>query len=150
MTRRLAHDRRGVAAIEFAIIGPVLLLMLGVMADISLAVAAQNRLAQAVANAAQYAFGVGATVNAGAVQALVQSSTTLTGVVTVVTGPALYCAAGSPATLSADPAGTVCADGTLPGTYLKLVSHYTYTPLMPGISTMVSTNLQQSATVRLQ
>ena len=150
MTRRLAQDRRGVAALEFAIIGPVLLLLLGMMTDLSLALATQTRLAQAVDNGAHYAFTVGATVSASAVQAVVQASTTLTGVTVAVTGPALYCISGSPAALSADPTGAVCADGTTPGTYLKLVATVTYQPQLPGISNMVSTALQQSANVRLQ
>ncbi|MDR3522896.1 MAG: pilus assembly protein [Acetobacteraceae bacterium] len=150
MTRRFAQDRRGVAALEFAIIGPVLMLMLGMMTDLSLALAVKTRLAQAVDNGAQYAFTVGATVSASAVQAVVQASTTLTGVSVVVTGPALSCTSGSPATLSADPTGAVCADGTTPGTYLTLVASTTYAPLLPGISNMVGTVVQQSANVRLQ
>lgn len=148
--RSLLHDRSGLAAIEFAVVGPLLIALLGVMVDMGLSQALENRLAQAVSAGAQYAFTVGATVTSGSIQSAVQNGTTLSGVTAAVTGPGLYCTTGSPATLSADPAGTTCADGTLPGTYVRIVASYTYTPLLPQVSTMVSTNLQQSATVRLQ
>ncbi len=143
-------DRRGTAALEFALIGPTILALLGVMTDLSLSVSAANNLAQATASGAQYAFIVGATVTASTVQTMVQNATTLSGVTTTVTGPARYCTSGSPAALSADPSGVMCADGTMPGIYLTVTASYTYTPLMPAISTMINTKLQQSATVRLQ
>jgi hypothetical protein len=81
---------------------------------------------------------------------MVQNATSLSGVTAIITGPALYCTSGSPAALSADPTGAICADGTSPGTYLTVTASYTYIPLLPAVSTMINTKLSQTATVRLQ
>ena len=144
------QDRRATAALEFAIVGPVLVALLGGAADLGLSTVSRNQLATAVADGAQFAFKAGATITAATVQNMVQASGGLTGVTAVVTGPALYCVGGSPATLTAATAGQTCSDGTAPGTYLTITASYTYQQIMPLSSTFLNTNLQQSATVRLQ
>jgi len=146
----LLSDRRGVAALEFAVIGPLLLLIFGGLTDMGLATRCKSQLAQAVASGAQYAFKVGPTVTAASVQSMVQASTTLSGVVATVSGPKLGCVSGSPATLGGGTAGTACSDGTQPGTYVVIAATYTYNEIMPLVSTFMSTALQQSVTVRLQ
>jgi Flp pilus assembly protein TadG len=146
----LWRDRRATAALEFAIVGPMLVAMLGGAADLGLSTVCRNQLAQAVGNGAQFAFKTGATVSAAAVQSMVQASSELSGVVASVTGPALFCVGGSPAILTASSAGQTCPDGTAPGTYLSISAHYTYPQLMPLSSTFLNTALQQTATVRLQ
>ncbi len=147
---RLWADRRGVAAIEFAIIGPMLLIALGGVTDLGLSIRAQSRLSAGVASGAQYAFKVGAAVTAASVKSMVQASAGLSGVTATITGPSLYCVSGSPAALVAGVAGTACADGTQPGTYVKIVGTYTYTQLIPGYSAFLNPTLTQSVTVRLQ
>ena len=146
---RFGQDRRGVAALEFALIAPVLMVIFGGVTDLGLSMAAQSQLNQGVANGAQYAFKVGATVTATQVQTMVQSAAGLSGVTAVVTGPALHCVGGSPATLTAGTSGVACSDGTQPGTYISITATYTYQQLLPLLSTFLNTNLQQSATVRL-
>ena len=146
----LWHDRRATAALEFAIVGPLLVILLGGAADLGLSTVCRNQLSQAVANGAQFAFKSGATVPAGTVQNMVQASSGLSGVTAVISGPALSCVGGSPATLTSATAGQTCADGTAPGTYLTISASYTYQKLMPLSSTFLNTALRQSATVRLQ
>ncbi len=147
---RLWQDRRATAALEFAIIGPVLVTMLGGAADLGLSTVCRNQLALAVANGAQFAFRSGATVTAATVQAMVQASSGLAGVAAAINGPALACVSVTPATLTGASSGQTCPDGTAPGLYLTISARYTYQQLMPLSSTFLNTTLQQSATVRLQ
>lgn len=144
------RDRRATAALEFALVGPALVALLGGTADLGLSTVCRNQLAEAVADGAQFAFKTGATITAATVQNMVQAASGLSGVTAVVTGPALYCVGGSPATLTSSTAGQTCSDGTAPGTYLTISASYTYQQLMPLSSTFLNTTLQQSATVRLQ
>ena len=146
----LWRDRRATAALEFAIVGPALVALLGGAADLGLSTVCRNQLAQAVADGAQFAFKTGATVTAATVQNMVQAASGLSGVTAVVAGPAYDCVSGSPAKLTASTAGTTCADGAAPGAYLTITASYTYQQLMPLSSTFLNTTLQQSATVRLQ
>lgn len=82
---RLTRDIRGVAALELAIVAPVLLTITGGLADFGLAFSAKTQLAQAVASGGAYAFAVQETVGStGSVSAVnvcaaVLASTTLAG-----------------------------------------------------------------------
>ena len=147
---RLRSDRRGVAALEFALIGPVLLIMIGGMVDLGLSVRARSHLAQGLTSAAQYAFKVGASVTAASLTSMVQGASGLSGVTVVVTGPGLYCVSGSPAALVSGTLGVACGDGTQPGTYVKIAATYTYVQITPLLSKFLNTSLQQNVTVRLQ
>jgi Flp pilus assembly protein TadG len=145
----LHHDRRGVSALEFALFAPMLMMIFGGVTDLGLSIACQSQLDQAVANGAQYAFKVGATVTASQVQSMVQAASGLSGVSATVSAPILRCVIGSPAALTTGTTGVACSDGTQPGTYLTISASYTYTQILPLLSNFVNTKLQQSATVRL-
>ena len=154
MIRALRHDRRGVAALELALVAPVLLAMFGSLTDFTLALSDRMQIAGAVAGGAQYAFNQGQllagsqqSVSAADVQSKVQGGTNLPGVAVAVTGPALYCLAS--ATLTADKAGTKCANGSAPGTYVIITASYPYTPMLPLYSMMASKTLSETASVRL-
>ena len=147
---RLWRDRRAAVALEFAIVGPMRGLLLGGATDLGLSTVCRNRLSQAVANGARFAFNSGATVTASTVQNMVQASSGMTGVTANITGPAVYCVSGSPAALTSTTAGQTCSDGTQPGTYLMITASDSYQQLMPLSSGFLNTTLQQSATVRLQ
>lgn len=148
--RRAMYDRRGVAAIEFALITPVLLLMLGSLADFALAFRTRGLLASSVAQGAQYAFLVGPTVAAADVQSVVEQPMALPPADVTVTGPACACLSGTPAAPTPTPCSQTCPDQTLPGTYLTISAHYTYAPLLPVYSGLANPVLAESATVRLQ
>src|SRR6185369_4201840 len=90
-----AVDRRGIAAVEFAIIAPVLLMLLGGVTDFGLVVAGKSQLANGLAQGAQYALLQGPGVTAATVKTVVQNGSTRSGltatVTATVTGPACYC-----------------------------------------------------------
>jgi Flp pilus assembly protein TadG len=156
-------DRRGVAAIEFALIAPLLLLCLAGIADFGLLTVGRSRLANGVAQATQYALLQGSSVTLANVQAMVVSGSARAGLTAAVTpggsGPACYCVAGQPAALvsSSTPlTGTFTCTGTCPtpqaapGAFMTISGSFVYRPLMPFYSTLANTTVSESATVRLQ
>ncbi len=143
-------DDRGAAAVEFAILAPLLLFLLGALADLGFSLRCQGLLAGAVASGAQYAFDTGSAVSAASVKQMVQGSSSLAGVSARITGPALYCVTGNPATLATATAGETCSDGTAPGTYLTISATYHYNQLLPSQSSFMNPTLAETASVRLQ
>jgi Flp pilus assembly protein TadG len=161
MYRNLFRDRDGVAAIEFALIVPVLLTMIGGMTDFPLAFGDQIQIATGVAAGAAYAFnqtqnvsGTTPTVSSGDVQIKVLSAINLPNVSVAVSRPSLDCISTSTstppaATLTLAAAGSTCPNGNPPGTYMVIAASYVYTPIMPLYSTLASLTLIKSAVVRL-
>jgi len=167
MTRRLSllgSDRRGVAAVEFAVIAPMLLLLLGGVVDFGLIMSDRSKLANAVAQAVQTALLTGPSVTQAILQSVVQTAATNSGLtptvtVTVTGSPACYCISGSPAALSSTftalsaqntCTGTCPTGSTGPAAYVVVAASYVYSPLMPLYSQLSSPVISQTVTVRLQ
>jgi hypothetical protein len=161
----LPIDRRGVAALEFALVAPVLLLLLGGVVDFGLLIAGRSQLANGLAQGVQYALGQGPSVSAATVQKVVKEGSSLAGVRPLVNvmveGPACYCVSGFPASLMlsgpVDNSNYTCpgvcptqAGSTLPGIYVKIIATYNFQPLMPLYSRLADPVNLQAATVRLQ
>jgi Flp pilus assembly protein TadG len=152
--------RNGAAAIEFALILPFLLAVIGGLIDFGLAFFDRCALAAAVTAGSQYAFSQG-QLNQTAlyqdVQSKVQNALSLTGALVNATPPTLHCVsrntASNPPTTSFNSqtitAGQTCLSGNLPGTYMVITATYTYTPLTPLYGSLASTVLQETAYVRL-
>jgi len=160
-TRRLPADRHGIAALEFALVVPVILAMFGGFTQIGLGVWARGALADAVSQGAYYAFVTYATkgtVQPSAITSVVQTASTLSGVSATATQPASYCTstAGGAVTLTAPPAATgtppvsTCPDGTTPGTYTTIGASYATVSFLPAFTGIGSSTLQETVTVRLQ
>jgi hypothetical protein len=164
-------DRRGIAALEFALIVPVLLLMLGGVADFGLLMVGKGQLANGLAQGVQYALLTGSSVvgtgsgtaTVQSVESVVKSAAALSGVkpaVTVtVTGPACYCVSSNyPATLTSAPyplsanacAGTCPSLAAAPGAFVIINASYAYQPLMPLYSKLANTTVSETVTVRVQ
>ncbi len=147
-------DRRGVAALEFALVAPVLLTAVAGLADFTLVLADRMQIASAVGGGTEYAFNQG-QVLAGTqqsvlstdVQSKVASGTGLAGVTVTVTGPGTYCV--SSGALVTGTVGTACPNGNPPGTYMIITATYQYHPMLPFYSMMATTTLTESASVRL-
>jgi Flp pilus assembly protein TadG len=157
----LLAARSGTALLEFALIAPILLAVIGGLADFGLAFFDQSQLADAVTAGSQYAFSQGQinqTAQATDVQQKVQNALTLAGASVTITGPTIYCVtrntAANPPTTSfstnAAVAGQPCnSNGNLPGLYMTITASYTYSPIMPLYSQLAQTTLQEVAYVRL-
>ncbi len=141
---------RGTAALEFALVCPVLLLILGGLSDYALLIWTKNRLASGVAQAAQYAFVSGIGVKSTDISSVVQKAASLASAIVATPVLACYCvaAAGSPAPQQT--CGQPCPDQSTPGTYVSISASYQYQPLMPLLSAMTSPQISESAFVRLQ
>ncbi|MCB8875907.1 TadE/TadG family type IV pilus assembly protein [Acidisoma silvae] len=146
------YDRRrsGVAAVEFALCLPLLMIMMGGITDLSLEMRSKMLLATGVSNAASEAIATKGSATAATLQTLVTDSSGLTGVTTTVSALAYECASGTPATLKASSSGSTCTSGGTAGEYQTITAKYTYTPLMPAFSAVVKTALTETATVQVQ
>jgi Flp pilus assembly protein TadG len=147
------HHRRAVAAVEFALTAPLLMIALAGATDYGYREWSRSCLANAVAQGAYYAFLTGPTVSGTAVQLMVQKASSLSGVaIRRVPTVACYCPSGSPAALGT-PVGSctaACPDGTTPGTYLAISATYTLTPFIPSYSGLSGATITEAVTVRLQ
>jgi Flp pilus assembly protein TadG len=145
---QLRASRRAVAALEFALTAPFLLILLGGVTDFGFALWDKAKLADAVAIGAQYAYLNAGTGSASSVQTLVGTTSGLSGSSVSVTGPTSYCLAGTPPALVSPT--TPCADGTAPGKYMTITASYAYPAILPAYSMLSGKTLTESATVRIQ
>ena len=155
-------DRRGLAAIEFALVAPMLLLMLGGVIDFGLVTVGKSQLGNGIAQGVHYALLLGPSVTGTNVSAIVKAGVGRAGVteaVTVtVTGPACYCLQGQPVVL-VTPSTTMSASRTCvgscppnaatPSAYLVITASYVYQPLMPFYSQISTRLISKTVTVRV-
>lgn len=143
-------DRRAFVAIEFAIVGQFLILLAGGVADYGLAFWTKSLLISSVAQGAEYASRVGATVLASNVKTVVQRRLSLPSANVTVVGPSCYCISGTPASATVQSCTAACSGGAAPGTFVTIAASYSYVPTVPGMSALVATALTSSAMIRLQ
>lgn len=147
---KIASDHRGLAGIEFAILAPVLLLMLGSVADFALAFWSKGVLASSVAEGAEYAFVAGPGASAFSIQSIVGQKLSLPAAAVSVTGPNCYCVSGTPATAASQVCGLPCPNGATPGTYVTISARYAYTSILPLFSELANPVLVETTVVRLK
>ena len=152
--RRPRRSRAGTAAMEFAVCAPVMIGMFAIMVDVGNLLRARITVAGAVATSAQYALMTGSTVTAANLQAVVTGVTATAGLGSVsatVTGPACYCPTAYPVTFSSATCGSTCATNALSAsTYVVIRGSYTYTPIAPHLSKIVTTTVNETTTVLLK
>jgi Flp pilus assembly protein TadG len=159
-------DRRALAAVEFALVSPLLFFLFGAIVDFGLLIAGRSALANGMAQGVQYALLKGPAVSLTLVQEIVQQGSALAGLrpVVDVSTPELacYCLNEMPASLTlSGPVNTsnyTCSGtcvgpsgaATPPSVYLTFRASYTFTPVMPLYSFLASPTVDQAVTVRLQ
>ena len=172
LRRCRATDVSGIAAFEFALAMPILLILFGGVTDLSIAIWDHITTIAAVNAGADYALTKGQgvatgsdvgpflTIVAATVAATSRSGATLSTSNIVVTYnnaadgsnfSNTYCVPASgvfPATATAS-SGT-CADGTTPGKFVRIQSTYMYTPFSPVDAPFLSGSYTDTATVRVQ
>lgn len=152
------RHRQAVAAVEFALIAPILAVVLVGAADYGFAEYSRSCLASAVAQGAYYAFLTGPTASAATIKSLVQNASSLTGVsVPQPAAAACYCPSGSPATLGSavsctQTTCTVNGASTKPGTYITISASYTLAPWLriPFYRALGDQTITETVTVHLQ
>lgn len=143
--REVLTDKGGASAVEFAIVLPVLILLLIGMFDYG-ALAFQTMEVSAAAHAgADYAIHNG--WNSSAIQTAVTSATGLT--VTASPAPQLSngCLSGNTLVFTT---GSTCTSGGTPGSYVIVNARTPFSPLVAWSALPLPTTLSAQAVVRIQ
>ena len=119
MLRKFAKADSGIAAIEFAILGSVLCLMVVAVGDLGLGFYSYMQVQTSAQAGAQYAMVHG--FNSTSISNAVTSATSVSGI-TASPAPQQFCGCVSGATVTTATCGDVCADGMSAGTYVSASS----------------------------
>lgn len=180
MTARLRPLRctKGAAAVELAVVAPVLLLIILGLTDVALVFYYKLRVEEAVNAGAQYAMGQGKNVDTSKVIAVVQAASTLKSDVAVSAGNnatssayvASYChcypedwdgsnfkvppnsrqmTVSTGDCLTSNGVTGNCASGSELGRYLVVKGSYTYSPILPMSAWLAIPNIQETSVVRI-
>lgn len=137
----------GAASIEFALIIPILALMMAALFDLGYAAYESMAVQAAAAAGAQYASTN--TWDVTAIENAVTSATELSGI-SASPAPSQFCACANGGILTAVSCASTCSGGGSPGTYALVnaqVTHYNLLPY-PGLS--YPTTISAQARRRLQ
>ncbi|MGH6794892.1 MAG: TadE/TadG family type IV pilus assembly protein [Methylocella sp.] len=115
-------------AIEFALMGPVLVLMLMAATDMALAIHARAEVGNAARAGAQYAAING--FNSSGITSAVANATSLPGV-TAAPAPSTFCGCATASGITQQTCGTTCAAGGSTGTYVTVTAQANYSPVFP-------------------
>lgn len=144
--RAAARDTRGVAAIEFGLMIPLLSLMVVSVTDIGLAVYRKMQVEDAAQAGAQYAIAHG--FDASGISSAVTSATNSTAI-TASPGPVQFCGCPTSAGVSTVSCGTVCTGGVQAGTYTTVSAQATYYTLI-NYQVIANYTYNAQSTARLQ
>jgi Flp pilus assembly protein TadG len=123
----LARSRDGAAAVEFALLAPLLALMLAGLIDVSRLVEATLQVRAAAQAGAAYARAHG--WDATAIAAAVTAATPLAASATPAPQTTTACVAGGAIIATA---GTTCASGAKPGQFITVSASAPFKALVPG------------------
>ena len=141
------EGRRGLAAIEFALFGPLIAMMFVCTADLGFALYHTLQVEAAAEAGAQYAAVNG--FNATGISNAVAASTAS---ITINASPAPTESCGCPAAtgVTAAVCGSTCPDGNTAGTYVTETASNTYTTIIPYPTLPATFPLSSTAMVRIQ
>ena len=145
--RRASECVAGVAAIEFAIIAPVLVLAVLCTVDLGLAIYRKMQVENAARAGAEYALlnGFSTTV----ISSAVMQATGLSGI-NASPAPTQFCGCASNSGISTIDCSSTCAGGIAPGTYVSVSAQATYTTIVPYPVIANSFTFTAQSTMRLQ
>lgn len=140
-------SRSGAAAVEAALLFPVLLLLVAALFDLGLGALASMRVKSAADAGARYASMN--EWNAAQISLAVTSATGGSGI-SASPAPSQFCACPTGGTLTPVPCGNVCPNGTQPGLYGLVNAQTVYTPFMRLVGLPPSITMTGQSIVRLQ
>jgi Flp pilus assembly protein TadG len=147
LLRRGATASDGAAAIEFAIIAPLLILMLIGTVDLGIGTYQSMQVQNAAQAGAEYAMARG--FNASAISSAVTNATGLQGIAVSPT-PSQFCGCPSETGITTAVCSSVCPSGAMAGTYITVSAQLTYTTLLPYPLLPSSYTFVGQSTVRTQ
>lgn len=128
--RALAAASAGLAAIEFALIAPLLSLLVVGAFDFGSGLWYQLQVASAAQAGAVYAAAQGWNATASAIENAITGATSLA--VSASPAPAWVCGCPNASMgISSVPCGTACPDGSSPAHYVSMGAQLSYSPLLP-------------------
>ena len=144
---RMAGDSSGVAAIELALIAPVLTLMMVSVVDIGMGVYRKMQVEDAAQVGAQYAIRNG--FDANAISNAVISSTN-SSAISASPAPVKFCGCATGSGVTTVSCGGTCPGGALAGTYTTVSAKATYGTTLNYQIVHQSYYFTAQATARLQ
>lgn len=156
-TRRVAAylaafrgDATGTAAVELALVAPLLLAILVPLADLGMAYSQQVQVQQAAQAGAAYAMlHPWSSTSATAIANTVTSAGNLSGL-SATPAPSQSCGCPTGTAVTSATCGSVCSDGQNAGYYVTVYASATYTPVLPYSLLGSSVTLSARSTVRTQ
>ena len=145
--RQFVQAQSGAAAIEFAILGAVLCLMVVAIVDLGMGFYSNMQVQTSAQAGAEYAVVHG--FNSSAISNTVTNATPISGI-SASPVPQQFCACTAGTGISTANCGSTCANGMTAGTYVSVSASYTYSTLIsyPGFPS--SYNETATSTVRIQ
>jgi len=145
-----SHGRSGAAAIEFALVSPLLAILLGGVVEIGMAAYQAMQVQSATEAGILYATEHGASDITAIGQAVVNA--TGTAGITASPAPLAFCGCPSAAGIVSQNSNctTVCSDGTAPGQYVTVSAALAHHTIMSFLNLPLPATLTASSTVRLQ
>jgi Flp pilus assembly protein TadG len=145
--RAMRDDRRGVAAIEFAIMVPTLIMMTVCTIDLGMGIYTNMQVQDAAQAGAQYAMVHG--FDANSISTVVSNATGQSGI-SASPAPVQYCGCATAAGVTNVTCGAACPAGAVSGTYVQVSTQATYTTILPYPMIANSFTLTAQAAVRVQ
>ena len=150
MIRRMIavlSEKRGSAAIEFALISPVFVILLIGVTELGFAGLGAMRVQDAAEAGALYAQVHG--WNSAGIVSAVTNATGATGL-TATPAPVNFCGCPGADGVTAITCTDTCADGSTPGQYITVSASMPRLSIMPGTITTLPDTLTAHSTVRIQ
>ena len=150
MIRRMIavlSEKRGSAAIEFALISPVFVILLIGVTELGFAGLGAMRVQDAAEAGALYAQVHG--WNSAGIVSAVTNATGATGL-TATPAPVNFCGCPGADGIAAITCTDTCADGSAPGQYITVSASMPRLSIMPGTITTLPDTLTAHSTVRIQ
>jgi Flp pilus assembly protein TadG len=144
-------DVHGVAAVEFSIVAPLLILMMVCIADLALGIFRMLQVQNAAHAGTQYAF-LHPDFNKDAIVAAVKNATSFADLKVEPEPEQFYGCPSTSAVVKVEGPSAACADGSTPGLYVKVSTAGEYEPMFsyPGLKDIFPLKLQAQSTVRVQ
>jgi Flp pilus assembly protein TadG len=141
------RNSRGAAAVEFALIAPMLVIFLAPIADLGMQTYASQQVEIAAQAGARYAILKG--YDSVAIQNAVTNATAFT-TITATPAPSTSCGCPSGTAIATANCGDPCPNGASAGNYVTVSAQMAFTPLFPIPVIGQPSTLSSQAVVRVQ
>jgi Flp pilus assembly protein TadG len=145
--KSIPHDVRGTAAIEFAVVAPVLLILVFGAAEIGYSAYQAMQVQDAVEAGALYVSKHG--WNSSGITAAVVNATEVTGL-TASPAPAQFCGCPGTTGIAATGCAATCSGGNASGQYVRINATLTRQSLIPNSGLPLPTTFSAQSIVRLR